>query len=60
MYRDTMHTARYLQAERLAAANPPARSRRTRQTRQVVGRLLVRAGERVLAANIEAPIGSGV
>lgn len=60
MYRETLHTSRYLQTARLAAANPPPRKPARLRPRLLVGRMLVRAGERILAAGLETPLGSRV
>lgn len=56
MYRDIEHTARFLQAHRIAVANPLPR-RRARRPRLVVGAFLVRVGER-LATPVETPVGA--
>lgn len=60
MYRETLHTTRHLQARRLTEAAPAPRRHSERKPRALVGRFLVRVGERVLAGGIQAPMGSEV
>lgn len=60
MYRETLHTSHYLHIARLAEANPPPRKPTRLRPRLLVGRMLVRAGQRVLATGMETPEGSRV
>lgn len=56
MYRDIVHTSRYLQANRLSDADPTPR-RQWRRSRIWVGTFLMHLGERFLTG-LENPMGS--